>query len=671
MNCSRYLLIIFCLLWHIDKLSGYQTNIDSLQPIINSMPDDTQKVRYMLDLMHRYQYESKATGIELGQQVLPITRKINYFLGEAQAQEIIGRIFWSLGNYDSAIYYHLLSVEKFKKLNRWKDYWDVMVMLGQDYANSAQYDKAIPYLNKALQEYESKKVVGGVTYVLGILSWVYDAKGDYLTASKITLKQIEVSETSKDSQAMRVSYFSLANIYAKLNKYEEADQIIDSWYSMLKLNNNHIGLLDYYVQKATYAENRLRLDSAFFYYNKTKEIAELLDNIYWIAYTYWGMGKLCEQSGNCDNALTNFDSAYYYFKLSNQYKELMLVNCKRTLCLINTGNIRQAKKAIDEAKFYLNSYQSNRSALAYFEAKYKYDSAANDWLSAFKHLNLYEALKDSLFNDEAKQELLELQIRLETDKTEALLKSKNEKTKIYALVLLGLVLLVLTFYFQLYYKNQKIRMANRIQSAMLNEIHHRVKNNLQLISGFLQIQLGKTLDIKGRDAIEESINSIQVVSLVHENLYQHAHDLVLLKEYVPILCDNIISTIKITPKPEIQLHCEDILLHFDQTIPLGLILNELVTNSIKHAFNNAHQTHQQITINLSQVNNKVMLFYGDNGSGFISNHVKTNSIGLKLIKMLVQELQGNYEMKTELTFEFRLTFAVRGNITKHRNGAYK
>jgi len=118
-----------------------------------------------------------------------------------------------------------------------------VVLIGQDYANNSEYEKSLFYLNKALQEFKLKNYDEGITYVLGLKAWVYEAKGDYVAATKNNIEVIKIAEKKNDSSSLRVGYFTLANNNLMLNKYEEAEKIIDSWYPYLQKNNNLTGKL--------------------------------------------------------------------------------------------------------------------------------------------------------------------------------------------------------------------------------------------------------------------------------------------------------------------------------------------------------------------------------------------------------------------------------------------
>ncbi|MFY8109519.1 MAG: tetratricopeptide repeat-containing sensor histidine kinase [Bacteroidia bacterium] len=621
---------------------------------------DTNYIKKLFVNFSQIRYQSKDSLITQGKIIFNLSKKINWSYGIASSSERIGRVYWSVGQYDSALFYHYISLNEFKKLNYrnqyWKDYWDVVVMIGQDYANASQYDKSIIYLNAALHEYQDKKVEGGVTYVLSILSWVYSSKGDYVTSSQILYEKIKIEEKNKDSVQIMRAYLDLITNNLDLKKFDEAEKLVDTWSPFVENLNNQVINLEFIIDKARIAESKNQKENYLNLREKEKIIAIRLNDNYWIADAFAAIGHFYSSEHDYKTALKDYDSAHYYYNSYDQKKELVSVDCNRTKCYLKIGDITSAGIAINEASKYIQTFDSDVSKLEFYEAKYLYDSAAKNWPSAFKYLQLYHSLSDVLFNQANTQQLLELKIKHESDKRENTLKAKND-TFFWFLMALALVTIsILGFFIVLYIKNNKLKRYSEIQNAMLHEIHHRVKNNLQLVSGFMQLQLNKTSDSKGREALEESINNINVVSLVHENLYSKASDLVNLKNYIPELCTNIKSISESLIHPEIKLQCEEIFLSIDQTIPVGLIINELITNSVKHAFKNLTNHHNIIEITISAQKNLIQIYYADNGIGYESENLKKSSIGIKLIKMLTQELQGKYTMSGINGFRFELDF---------------
>jgi two-component sensor histidine kinase len=657
---KRYCLFIFVFLFSASlKANGIMTNVSQKGGLTL---EDTIRVKDLIGLMDKNCVVDKRAALGFGHKALEIAQQINWIPGMAIAHEKVGRIYWNSGKYPLALFHHGNALQLFKQLNYWKDYWDVIVMIGQDYANFTQYDKSLLFLNLALHEYQEKKVDGGVAYVLGILSWVYSAKGDYVMASQNIFEQIKSVEQSGDSNALINVYLSLASNYIYLEKAQDAEKIIETWQHAIRKSKEPNSLMDYYMLKASIHKFRNQFDSAIYCYEHEKAIANSIHNNYWIADAFGSIGNIYYGRNDYNQALANYDSAYYYFKSFNQTKELGSLAGKICICLLRTGRLTEAKDFVNEAKSHIQTFDSPVAKLDYYFAKFLFDSASSDWQSAFYNLNLYGTLKDSLFNKSRTQQLLELQIRYETQEREEELKAEKETIGITLIILAILTLGLTAFYIQLKRNNRRIKQSNEIQRTMLNEIHHRVKNNLQLISGFMQLQLMKTTDLKGRDALEESINNINVVSLVHENLYSQSSDQVHVKNYIETLIQNIQSLIVSSNQPNIKILCDDILLNIDQTIPLGLIINELITNSIKHAFVGLDNTTNIITISIREANKKIKLHYQDNGIGIKEKKEGTkNSVGLKLLKMLVQELQGKHEIRSNQGFEFEMSFLNNDN----------
>ena len=242
MNRLYFFLIlnIFCQTATHAKFAN-KLQIENQQKLANV---DTNFIKKLFVNLSQIRYQSNDSLIYQGKIIFNLSKKINWSYGIASSSERIGRAFWSVGQYDSALFYHYISLKEFKKLNYrndyWKDYWDVVVMIGQDYANASQYDKSIIYLNAALHEYQNKKVEGGVTYVLSILSWVYTSKGDYVTSSKILYEKIKIEEKNKDSVQIMRAYLDLITNNLDLKKFDEAEKIVNTWAPFVENLNNQV-----------------------------------------------------------------------------------------------------------------------------------------------------------------------------------------------------------------------------------------------------------------------------------------------------------------------------------------------------------------------------------------------------------------------------------------------
>ncbi|WP_406661177.1 CHASE4 domain-containing protein [Methanolobus sp. ZRKC3] len=198
----------------------------------------------------------------------------------------------------------------------------------------------------------------------------------------------------------------------------------------------------------------------------------------------------------------------------------------------------------------------------------------------------------------------------------------------------------------------------RKKDLLLKEIHHRVKNNLQVISSLLKLQSRKFNDPQVIEAFRKSQHRARSMAIAHERLYQsHNLDDINLRKYIKSLVEYLVSSYEDLRKDvKININVEDITLGIDTSIPLGLIINEIVSNSLKHAFKEGSG---EIKIEMKPDGEEgYELVISDNGIGF-PDHLdfkNTDSLGLQLVNSLVEQIEGDLELKNENGTEFKITF---------------
>ena len=202
---------------------------------------------------------------------------------------------------------------------------------------------------------------------------------------------------------------------------------------------------------------------------------------------------------------------------------------------------------------------------------------------------------------------------------------------------------------------ERIRLSLKEKEVLLKEVHHRVKNNLQIISSLLNLQSKYIKDDQALEMFKESRNRIRSMTLIHEKLYR-SKDLANLDvaEYIQNLSSNLFRSYS-AGRVNLKTQVDDILLGIDTAIPCGLIINELVSNSLKHAFPDKQG---EILVNLHRDDGKFTLTVSDNGVGF-PEHVdfrNTDSLGLQLVCTLTDQLDGAIELNRTGGTEFKITF---------------
>jgi two-component sensor histidine kinase len=206
---------------------------------------------------------------------------------------------------------------------------------------------------------------------------------------------------------------------------------------------------------------------------------------------------------------------------------------------------------------------------------------------------------------------------------------------------------------------EKIKKSLEEKEVLLREIHHRVKNNMQIVSSLLRLQSQNIEDSKYKDMFIDSQNRINSMALIHEKLYQsESIAQINFKEYIEGIVSNIFESYCIKSNIKIDINVENIPITIDYAVPCGLIINELVTNSLKYAFPDGRNGKIQILLK-SIDTNMIQLSISDDGIGIAKDLDirKTKSLGLHLVTALAEgQLHGKILLNRESGTEFRIIF---------------
>jgi two-component sensor histidine kinase len=198
----------------------------------------------------------------------------------------------------------------------------------------------------------------------------------------------------------------------------------------------------------------------------------------------------------------------------------------------------------------------------------------------------------------------------------------------------------------------------REKEILLQEVHHRVKNNLQVISSILNLQSAYVKDQNSLDILRESQNRIKSMSFIHESLYQtRDFSQIEFSDYILSLSNNLIHSYSIQAgKIELETNFKKVFLSLDQAIPCGLIINELVSNALKYAY--PHQESGVIRLVIREEGGKVQISVGDSGVGLPAGLDVENSesLGLQLVYTLIDQLDASIQIDTKMGTEYLITF---------------
>ncbi|MFY0675590.1 MAG: hypothetical protein JXQ87_19520 [Bacteroidia bacterium] len=519
--------------------------------------------------------------------------------------------------------------------------------LGLVYGYFGQRAKSIDYKIKAINYKKTAKAQNLPSSIL-LLGKDYFDMGDYKNAEIELLKALELLKT--DSSTTKMSCLQeLANLYLETKDVEKALTNINELEQLTIAQKDSINRASamglkarYYTAKNDYANANNHFEEAMAY----------LPN--------W-QSKKPKASILLQYALS--------LNIQAQQDEDIMPSKIIELALMSFKLNKEMGVAIEQLK-----------ALNLLRINYK---KSGDPFIAYAYSDKYIKLKDSITIAEEKLMANDLKYKYETDKKEleiALLNQENEisaqeldksaeKAKsqqiIIASIVSGLIITLLLLFLlfrqsekrrsanaELENRNKTINQQNQERELLLKEIHHRVKNNLQVISSLLELQAKKVSDSES-EVFKEGQSRVRAMALIHEELYQ-SEELgeVDIKAYTAKLSRQIQSLFPGKEKVTIAIDGPDIMLDIDTAIPLGLILNELVTNAFKYALDLNGKLNISFAENIKG-NYKVNVT--DTGAGLPVDFdlKRSKSLGLRLVNRLAKQLYGkaNYSNNEKSTFE--------------------
>ena len=209
---------------------------------------------------------------------------------------------------------------------------------------------------------------------------------------------------------------------------------------------------------------------------------------------------------------------------------------------------------------------------------------------------------------------------------------------------------------------EQLKTSLHEKEILLKEIHHRVKNNMQVISSLLNLQSGYISNAQALEIFQDSQNRVRSMALIHEKLYRSKNLAEIdLGEYINDLAIHLFRSYKAESKGiALKVRAEDVYLGIDAAVPCGLIINELISNALKHAFPLGHQGEILVELQKDQ-QQQISLCISDNGIGFPAglDFRNTGSLGLQLVNTLVRQLDGTIELQNGSGTTFKINFAIQ------------
>lgn len=460
-----------------------------------------------------------------------------------------------------------------------------------------------------------------------------------------------------------VVYFNRVEYYASLSDPERRDQMLSKAY----------------LQKSFIYFDTQKWDSARVYLNKTKSIENLKLSINELAFLNNIEGYFAYIDGDYKKAERIYDENIEIHKMRHPC-ELPLTFVKKIELYDKLNNLDKMNESFHKALYYVDSCGNGQNEVYLRSTISSIYERRGDFKRAFENYKIARIVDDSLKESKKLQEMAELDKTFRSALKDTLIKSQRiendlirdislaEKKKgqlyFFGLIALSLCVLGIILILQKIIRQKKELKQNKLlleqslgdKKVLLKEIHHRVKNNFQIVSSILDLQTKGIEDPKAIELANEGKNRVKSMALIHQNLYQNDDLKVKLGDYTKSLLTEL-NTLFSTRVVDIELDINhDVVIDIDLAIPLGLILNELTTNSFKYGF--PKDSDGKLNVSLINLENENCLMYKDNGPGLDEGIQlnRINSVGLRLVKRLSKQIGGRVEYSYNHGAEFKVYF---------------
>ena len=609
-----------------------------------------EQLNFFFDTLDRYNEDSAYDWLDTVNASLNNSQRLGDSTEVTYYKFMQSQIYYDLGDYDK-------SVAIAKDLHTMLDSFDLELkkllldIIDRNYAQLQVYDKQI--------EIRKEKRELGLTENIAFYD-IYSNLGLHRKAMNEYIMEVKKGIAEND-------FYRLAEYHNNVGNYLRLDKSASTAITNLSKAK---GFIDVYLNDLSTAKTEKELAEG-------KVLKAIIEGNIGKSY---GLLNKCQDAipylerslrGIVENGITNH---------SNDVVENTLALAE---CELQEGNYRIAKNYLDtELSFYKPEFQLKRNRLlaAYYGRIEDYRSEAfflKKNIRIQDSINLYESsIKKQQWvavvaqaDLDNKDRMLDQQ-KLEMERARSELQAQDEKIN---LVFISLIFTLLGFAGLVYaylksIKNQRLIAEQKYiienslveKDSLLKEIHHRVKNNLQMVSSLLSLQTKNTRSKAAIEALEEGKSRVKAMALIHQKLYQNEDlSVIEMQGYIESLVNSVQSVFKKGGHNiNITIDAEGVELDIDRAIPFGLILNELVSNSFKYAFPEGHDN-AKIYIHLRKTGSQGFFEYTDNGVGLPDDTEEraNSSMGYRLINRLVNQLQSKLNVdKTSEGVRFWFNF---------------
>lgn len=573
-NTYRSIFVFVLLLQGGSVLSQNATEADSLIQVLGSLTEQEDSFRFEILKRIAFSHPDPARSLSYAQQTLTLARKMNQKINIARALEEVCLSERVLGNKIKSFEAAFEALRIYDELHMRKHQAVIYIQIGGNYVLEKEFERAVQFLLKGRKAYLELKNIAGLTLADINIGEAYRLMNKPDSAEWYFMNALRSARELNNPQTMGYAMGNLGMVYYSRKAYKEAQSILQKSITLLKP----------------------------------------LGDVYSISVYTGELGRAYFALGDKQNGILFLEEA------------------------LNLAFEHHLKEQVKEISFLL----------------FKIHKAEKQYQEALHYHQLSKSYEDSLINLENVKAIEQLNARytLEKKDKEIAVQQAANKKNLYerniTLVVSGflaIIIIISTFAYlrkqrdnkDLAYQRNEIAAREHQKQLLLAELQHRTKNNLQMISSLLSLQSRKLVGHPSYDALRDGQSRVDALAAIHQRLYQEGSKLKInLHDYLIELVTNIVYGS--SKNVNIHTDIEHIDLEIDKAVPLALIVNELVTNALKHAFITTDDA--QLTVRFKNYPGRsVVLDVEDNGRGVLKGEEeKNNSFGFRLIHSLVDHL---------------------------------
>ncbi|QOD60045.1 hypothetical protein H9I45_11915 [Polaribacter haliotis] len=635
--------IVFFLLITSNYLFGqynydFQNHIDTVENLLKN--NQVKKAnKYSKKLIETGKLNKDSLLVALGYK----------FKGNIQHQNI--QIDSSTNSYKKGVNYLNNKKEKL--------YADLLTNIGRNYGGEGMIDSMLYYHKIALPIYKKLKNKRGLSILHFGQVYSYIKKFNFFEGEKSLNQLLIIAEKYKDPLTEARAYYMLGMLNAVQKNFIESVKLFKKAVKIFEEENDLISLISTYSAISSVLILDKNFEGANNWVLKALKILEE-ENIPI-------SGAIIELYSNYINILiksNKLDKAQEVIDLTKKF-DYKYLKPYRGVIWINELSLLLKKQQFQDFSILSKEYNSNEINIE-FRPEYnkilaEYYLRIKDYKLAFKSKEEYWRLKDSILNNEIRNKVIYNQQKFEStikEKENLQLKADNIEQELLTqkantrnwLLLLGLIAAgIVSFVIWKRYKSEaraKATILNQknVIENLQKELHHRVKNNLAIIDTFIEVAKEEFDNNKFDVKLTEIQNRIVSINEIHKQLYQNSDVTNLdIKNYIDVLSKNVSQSFT-NKKITLQNNIENINLNADTSFPVGLIINEFLTNSYKHAF----EKEGNIIIEMKDKGQEYLLTLSDNGKGLPKDFdiEQIETFGLRIMKLLTKQINGVYSLES-------------------------